>query len=175
MKGYVGYWEDRLSFSPSVEDERTFESVGPLFLIIEEGDRRVLMLPDVEGNRSHEIERDRHAGLGAQYTWTGVSQPWARWRRHETEVYMMDDAFAFDVGPDHTLPWPKLYKTDRFDHAAVALREFRLRALSAWFAGGDMEFKRTLRSVPSKVKRLIRTQVWTSIINEIRQETPTWT
>lgn len=158
-----------MSFSPSVEDEALFD--GLRLAILVEGRKITLTISD-DGNLSQPQVRDRNAGLGMRYDWTGIYLSIARWKRHEIEFAMPDDySFTFEVEADHLLPWPRLFdQGGEYNAAEVAVREFRIRATSAYLYGDDKELKKVLQGVPPKIKRLIRTQVWTEIINEIRKE-----
>ncbi|MEE8608948.1 MAG: hypothetical protein V3S55_15195 [Nitrospiraceae bacterium] len=173
MLGHLSYWENVLSFSPAIEDEHIFERVGRLAILrVEDDERRVIMVSDaIKGSAPSAYNRERNAGLGLYYRWQGIDTSWARWMRHEIEIHVAEgDMFSFDVAPDHKLPWPRLMPIGDFDHTAVALREFRIRAKSAWIHGGRPELKQTLQSVPKYIKHFIQTSVWVSIINEVQKE-----
>ena len=173
MKGFIGYWEDRLTFSPAVKDEDIFID---LKLSVRAEGRTLYLTPDKEfGIGSLNILRDRHAGLGLAFGWytlpaTFKDIGWARWMRHEIDMIMVDNSYRIEIAPDHLLPWPKFMNGVSNDMTEIAIREFRLRTIAAFRAGGDFELKTMLRAVPAKFKRLIMEQVWGDIITTARKE-----
>lgn len=165
---YISHWEGDLSLASAPEDEAMFKSIGPLSLLIQ--GRTVLFVPDEEGNSPHKIPRLRNGGLGLEYTWAVCPRPSARWRRHPVELEV-DDAgdMSLEIPADHLLPWPKIQGSDvGVDRQEVAIREFRLRVLSAHAEGGEEALKELLRRVPESFKYHIPGQAWAEVIQELK-------
>ena len=165
---YTGYWERRLSLAPSSEDTEAFVALGPLALTIE--DRTVLITPDHGGKSWGHLDPRRHAGLRITYEFFIGERPWARWMRsaHRVELHECG-SMMWDIPPDHLLEWPRMRKCDGpIDPYEVAAREFRLRVVSAYEAGGIECVKDTLRRVPERVRsRFLPGHTWRDTINSV--------
>ncbi len=164
---YVSHWERQFSLSPAVEDEDMFRAMKPLFLIT---DNRRLTLSESagRGNIFHEIPREKNRGLGLEYSWAINPKPWARWMRHPVELEVTDHGVLIvELPADHLLPWPKLKDHGVNDQRVVAVREFQLRATSAYEDGGKDGLKKLLRSMPSQFRQHIPGLEWARVIQEV--------
>jgi len=177
MEGYIGYWEDKITFSPSVTDEELFVSLKLSFRI---ENRQIYMKDTSSGISATKLGRDKHGGLGLAFGWhTGHRYGksiyrMARWSRCKFEVTTLDqphEEFMIEIPENHLLPWPRYMECKRGHMPEVSAREFKLRASSAYDAGGDAELKRVLGRVPPKYKRVIGNGAWAHIVNEIREGT----
>ncbi len=164
---YVSHWERRFSLSPAVEDEPMFRAMKPLYFIA--GERSVLLGESSEhGLPPHTMDRDRNGGLGLEYMWTINPKPWARWIRHPVELIVADNGdLLVELPADHLLPWPKLNDRGVGDQKAIAVREFQLRATSAYEEAGKDGLKELLRTMPKGFKSYIPGLEWARVIEEV--------
>ncbi len=163
---HMGYWEEHLSFSPLPEDEQAFTSLGSLAILVE--DRTVLLAPDPDGKSPYSIDRDKNGGRGLSCDWFLGPHPWARWRIHEMELTAHDDgSLLIEVSSDHELPWPKLMTRGVLDEGGVAVREFRLRVISAHRETGEEGVMAIIRAMPDKYRKYIPAGTWADVIRSL--------
>ncbi len=164
MTAYTSYWEDRFVIYPEVEDEGLFKRLGPLSVLTEH--RTIMIAPDPGGTLGGEVNRERNGGLGWRHSFgLGSTRPWARWMMHPTEVAMDDDnTMTIDLPDDHYLAWPKLRTSGIVDAGAVAVREFGLRARSAYLETGEAGIRQVIENMPQAFRSCIANETWTRVI-----------